>query len=56
MNEVMGQGRGEPDLGLHRVVMENYGRTVDIPGVTAPFPTDGDVPLYALASEIDDWG
>lgn len=56
MNEIMGQGRGEPDLGLHRVVMENYGRTVEIPGVSAPFPDQDQLPLYALASEIDDWG
>jgi hypothetical protein len=54
MNEVMGQGRGEPDLGVARIVSENMGRVVDIPGIQG-VPAPSDVPLYALAGEVDDW-
>jgi hypothetical protein len=53
MNEVMGVGSGEPDLGVHRIIQENTGRQVDFPGAV---PQYNELPVYALAGEIEDWG
>ena len=52
MNEVMGVGHGQPDIGAHRLVIENAGRAVDMPGTV---PQYFEPPVYALAGEIDDW-
>ena len=56
MNEIMGVGLGPPDIGAHRIQLENAGRAVtNIPGMEAIQDAFGP-PLYALAGEIDDWG
>lgn len=52
MDEIMGVGLGEPNLGAHRIIIENAGRAADIPGLSRP---DDRMPIYALASEIDEW-
>jgi hypothetical protein len=52
MNEILGQGGGEPDLGVHRIILENAGRAAEIPGM---MPQRDGIPVYALASEVDDW-
>jgi len=53
MNEIMGTAGGVPDLGVHRIILENAGRAAEIPGMMPE--RGGGVPVYALASEIDEW-
>jgi len=52
MNEIMGTAGGVPDLGVHRIILENAGRAAEIPGM---MPQRELTPVYALSSEIDDW-
>jgi hypothetical protein len=52
MSAVMGVGHGEPDLGAHRIIIENAGRAAEIPGMVV---ARDNLPVYALASEIDEW-
>jgi hypothetical protein len=54
MSEVMGMGSGgEQTIGAHRIVVENMGRVLEgVPGMNRQ---NEDVPLYALAGEIEEW-
>jgi Terminase RNaseH-like domain len=52
LEEIMGQGRGDPDLGAHRIVIENAGRAAEVPGMGNPRREES---LYALAGEIEEW-
>lgn len=53
MDEIMGHSHADPDLGAHRIVLENAGRAVDhIPGMSNPRANES---LYALAGEIEEW-